>query len=101
MAPIAQPYYGARGHLSIHDGLITYDDCLIIPRCLQGDILQRIHEGHQGITKCQERAHQSVRWPKIGEDIVQIVEQTARSTNRQQQKSPKGQAMADAGRILL
>ena len=23
VAPIAQPYYGARGHLSIHDGLIT------------------------------------------------------------------------------
>ena len=34
VAPIAQPYYGARGHLSIHDGLITYDDRLIIPRCL-------------------------------------------------------------------
>ena len=39
MAPIAQPYYGARGHLSIHDGLITYDDRLIIPRCLRADVL--------------------------------------------------------------
>ena len=77
MAPIAQPYYGARGHLSIHDGLITYDDHLIIPRCLRADVLQKIHEGHQGITKCRERAHQSVWWPKISEDIVQIVQQCA------------------------
>ena len=52
MALIAQPYDGARGHLSIHDGLITYDDRLIIPRCLRADVLQKIHEGHQGITKC-------------------------------------------------
>ena len=77
MAPIAQPYYGARGHLSIHDGLITYDDRLIIPHCLRADVLQKIHEGHQGITKCRERAHQSVWWPKIGEEIVQIVQQCA------------------------
>ena len=77
VAPIAQPYYGARGHLSIKDGLITYDDRLIIPRCLRADVLQKIHEGHQGITKCRERAHQSVWWPKIGEEIVQIVQQCA------------------------
>ena len=59
------------------DGLITYDDRLIIPRCLRATVLQKIHEGHQGITKCRERAHQSVWWPKIGEDIVQIVQQCA------------------------
>ena len=77
VAPIAQPYYGARGHLSIHDGLITYDDRLIIPRCLRADVLQKIHEGHQGITKCRERVHQFVWWPKIGEEIVQIAQQCA------------------------
>ena len=32
VASIAQPYYGVRGHLSIHNGLIPYDDRLIIPR---------------------------------------------------------------------
>ena len=77
VAPIAQPYYSVRGLLSIHDGLITYDDHLIFPRCLRADVLQKIHEGHQGITKCRERAHQSVWWPKTGEEIVQIVQQCA------------------------
>ena len=74
MAQIAQPYYSPRGHLSIHDRLITYDDRLIIPRCLRADVLQKIHEGHQGITKCRERV---CWWPKIGEEIVQIVQQCA------------------------
>ena len=50
---------------------------MIIPRCLRADVLQKIHEGHQGITKCGERARQSVWWPKIGEEIVQIVQQCA------------------------
>ena len=47
VAPIAQLYYGARGHLSIHVGLITYDDRLIIPLCLRADVLQKINKGHQ------------------------------------------------------
>ena len=77
VALIARQYYGARGHLSIHDGLCTYHDRLIIPCWLRADVLQKIHEGHQGITKCRERAHQSIWWPKIREDIVQIVQQFA------------------------
>ena len=58
VAPIAQPFYGARDHLSIHNGLITYDDCLIIPRCLRADVLQKIHERHQDITNA-EKEHTS------------------------------------------
>ena len=81
MALIAQPYYGARGHLSIHDGLITYDDPLMIPCCLRANVLQKIHQGHQGITKYQGRAHLSVLWPKICEDIVKIVQQCPHCQN--------------------
>ena len=61
IALIAQQFYGARGHFSIHDGLITYDDLLVIPHYLQADVFQKNHKGHQGITKCRERAHQSVK----------------------------------------
>ena len=32
-------------------------------RCLRADVLQKIHEGHQGVTTCQERTHQSVCCP--------------------------------------
>ena len=65
VAPICQPYYGARGHLSIHDGLITYDDRLIIPHCLRADVLQKIHEGHQGITKCQKYKPTTAKEPMV------------------------------------
>ena len=36
---------------------------IVIPKCLQHETLERIHEGHQGINKCRARANRSVWWP--------------------------------------
>ncbi|KAG9282794.1 hypothetical protein AMEX_G1491 [Astyanax mexicanus] len=68
-----QPYFGARAHLSELDGIILYQDRLVIPASQQEDVLQRIHEGHQGLTKCRERARMTVWWPAISKDIAQKV----------------------------
>ena len=67
------------------------------------DKVQKIHKGHQGITKCRERAHQSVWWLKIGKDIVKIVEQCTHNPTDNSERAyssdcPIRQAMADAGR---
>ena len=45
-------FFDSREHLSISDGLLTYDDCIVIPTDMREEILERIHTGHQGITKC-------------------------------------------------
>lgn len=47
---------------------------LVIPPHLRADVLQRLHEGHQGISKCRARAKESVWWPGISAQIAQMVE---------------------------
>ena len=68
-----RPYYAVRGDLSVTDGKIIYQNRLVIPPVLQSEVLERIHDGHQGITKCRERANMSVWWPGIGRDILNKV----------------------------
>jgi hypothetical protein len=66
-------YYSERGMLSVMNGVLTHGDRIVIPQSLRQDVLVRIHEGHQGIVKCRERARSSVWWPGITKDIKQLV----------------------------
>ena len=50
-------------------GLLMKGNRLVIPMSLQRDILEKIHEGNQGIVKCRERAKTSVWWPGMSKDI--------------------------------
>ena len=55
--------------LSLQDGLLMQNSQLVIPRSLQPEILQKLHSGHQGISKCHERARHLVWWPGISKDL--------------------------------
>ena len=67
------PYHGHRNILTVEDGLILWDEALIIPPSEREKILQAIHEGHMGISKCQNRAHHCVYWPGINSDIKCLI----------------------------
>nr|KAG5701731.1 hypothetical protein BaRGS_004333 [Batillaria attramentaria] len=69
----ARDLYAVRGELSVIDGLLTYGDRIVIPHSLQKNVLDIIHQGHQGIAKCRERARTTVWWPRIGREIKDIV----------------------------
>ena len=65
--------YSVRSNLSVAEGLLVYNDRIVIPNALQSKMLEVIHHGHQGITKCNERAKEAVWWFGIGRDIKSIV----------------------------
>ena len=67
--PSIRTYHVERAYLSYSDGLLLYCDRIVIPAAMRNDILDCIHDGHWGITKCRERAAQSVWWPSIATDI--------------------------------
>ena len=61
--------YGVRAEFSVADGLLLYQHRVAIPAVVQSQMVDRIHDGHQGVTKCLERAKTSVWWPGITTDI--------------------------------
>ena len=59
--------------LGISKGLLLCGKRLVIPPILQPEILKKLHSGHQGMTKYNQRAKQSVWWPGIQNDINNLV----------------------------
>ena len=45
----------------------------LIPSSLRLKILDALHEGHQGITKCREMAKQTIWWPGLSKQIAELV----------------------------
>ena len=69
-----KPYYQTNGELTIVRGLLMKGTRIVIPKCLQRQTLEKIHEGRQGINKCRARANRSVWWPGISAQIKSLVE---------------------------
>ena len=67
-------YHGHRDILIVEDGLILWDEALIIPPIEREKILQAIHEEHMGISKCQTRVRHCMYWPGINSDIKCLIE---------------------------
>ena len=60
--------------LSIESGLITCGPRIIVLKKMRPEMLQYIHEGHQGKEHCLLRAKNTAFWPKITYDIQQLIE---------------------------
>ena len=46
---------------------------IIIPSPLRPNILEKIHTGHQGISKCREKARCSVWWPGLSKQLETLI----------------------------
>ena len=71
---IAQQYWQNQAELTIVNGLLMYGSRVVIPSALRQDILEKLHEGHQGITKCRGRTIESLWWPGVNKNIKELID---------------------------
>ena len=84
-----QPYWPYRGDLTMINGLLVKDDRIVIPSEMRMEILDKVHAGHQGITKCRERAKRAVWWPGLSRQIEDMVRECRKcAEHRTNHKEP-------------
>ena len=59
--------------LTEQEGILLRQHQIVIPKPLRAEMLKRLHESHLGITKCRERARQSMWWPGMSKDIYDLI----------------------------
>jgi hypothetical protein len=65
-----EPYAKVFTQLSVtEDGLILKDFKLVIPPCLENDIIEIAHQGHMGIVKTKQLIRSKVWFPKIDSKV--------------------------------
>jgi hypothetical protein len=80
--PLAlKSFWEFRDSLFLADGVIMYNDRVVIPAALRDEVLEALHSAHQGVSAMLARAMASVFWPGITTHI-QMKRDQCSSCNR-------------------
>ncbi|KAK9736835.1 Reverse transcriptase (RNA-dependent DNA polymerase) [Popillia japonica] len=71
--PDILPYYKHRDYITIVDNMLTYQDRIIIPPHERKQCLKEIHSGHLSLNKNKAKAKETVWWPAINQQIIDMV----------------------------
>lgn len=88
-----KPFWNVRQQLSTNDNIVLRNDQLVVPVAMRRLVLDDIHKGHLGMSKCIERAKNAVYWPGCHGQIRDLVEacsicQENARANKQTQLEP-------------
>ena len=68
-----RPYFAVRDELTSEDDFLFRGDRIIIPKCLQLELMQRVHRSHLGINACLTRARECVYWPNMNGQLKDFI----------------------------
>ncbi|KAH9640602.1 hypothetical protein HF086_000546 [Spodoptera exigua] len=75
VSQLVKPYWNVQAEIHVVKDLLFKGSKLIVPQSMYKEMLDKIHEGHQGINKCLKLARDSLYWPNMSVDIKNLVEQ--------------------------
>ena len=65
-------YHPHRRNLSVVDGIVMCGERPVIPASLRAEVLETLHAGHSGITTMLAKAAQSLFWPSLRQDLIDL-----------------------------
>ena len=68
-----RPYWCFRDELAILDGIIMKGNRVVVPPILRAETLLCLLDGHQGLKSTLQRARRTVYWPKLQDDISDLI----------------------------
>ena len=83
LSELCKRYWQVHHNLTIDDDLIVYGCRLVIPAQLRRSVLKQLHQAHHGAVCTKQRAHLTVYWPGLDNDIVNIVMSCAQCQDHQ------------------
>ena len=78
-----KPYWQTKDDLSVVHGLLLKAERIVIPTTISLEMLDRVQEGHQGVTKCRARAKRALWWPGLSRQIEGLVKQCRKLLNEE------------------
>jgi hypothetical protein len=68
--PSIAPFWQYRDSLYVTEGVVMYEDRVVIPPALRQEVLESLHAAHQGVSSMELRARAIVLWPGMTADII-------------------------------
>ena len=68
-----QAYWTFREEMTVENGLILKATKIVIPLTMRESVLQQLHDGHLGFTKCYNCTKQTVYWPNLRKELEDLV----------------------------
>lgn len=72
---VASGFSSSRAELCVVDGILLKIHKIVVPKSLRVQILQLVHESHQGIVAMKARLRSKVWWPGVDKDVENLVKQ--------------------------
>ena len=73
LEPGLKAYSKVKNRLGIENGILFFDDRIVIPKMLRNDILNKFHANHDGIVKMKISARMFVWWLRMDKHISDFV----------------------------
>lgn len=83
-------FFKMRNEIMIDDDILFWNERIIVPTSMRLRMLKKLHEVHFGVTKTKKRAHDTMYWPGIDDQIEKMISacHTCQSNANKNQKEP-------------